>query len=114
MEDESIATETAGTIAKYRDLLGKLEQTSRPLDDSDRKTLGLACLHARIWRESYLDSWINTGEKQVILEARQDIKRIARTETALGGRYITALEHALANAKPVSIFELQNRDKFGK
>ena len=112
--DETIKDKTQASIASYRELLGTLAKERQALTEADREVLKRACLHARIWRESYLESWLNTGDKQVILEARQDVDRITRTETALGGRYMTALDYALTNSIPVSIFDLQKDDAYSQ
>lgn len=112
--DETIKDETRASIVSYRDLLGTLAKERQALTEADREVLKQACLHARIWRESYLESWLNTGDKQVIHEAGQDVDRITRTEAALGGRYMTALDHALANSVPVSIFDLRKGDAYSQ
>ena len=112
-DDSTVAEETARTIEQYRALIVNLDQPGRALDEHDREVLKRACLHARIWREGYLDAWNHTGDKPVILEARQDIDRVTRTEEALGGRYMTALDRALETAEVVSIFDLRENRSFG-
>ena len=58
--DPSIAEETANTIANHEALLLRLADDAPPLDDESKDALALACFHARIWRESYVDSWLPT------------------------------------------------------
>ncbi|WP_298847173.1 hypothetical protein [uncultured Salinicola sp.] len=86
-DDPSIEEETRKTIEAHRSLLLRLADDQPAMDGDTKDALALACLHARIWRESYVDSWIHTGEGDIILKARQDVERVDRTEKALGFRY---------------------------
>jgi len=86
-DDPSIEEETRKTIEAHRTLLLRLADDQPAMDEDTKDGLALACLHARIWRESYVDSWIHTGEREIILKARQDVERVDRTEKALGFRY---------------------------
>jgi len=110
MEDPEIAEETARIIDAHRRLHDRLADDAPPLDDEARDALALACLHARIWRESYVDSWAHTNEKAIILQARQAVQRIDRTERALGFRYRLASE-CLEGCEMVSIDELRSRPR---
>lgn len=83
-DDESVADRTAESIAKFRDILPRLADAAPPLAPSDIDILASACVYARIWREGYLEAWEGTGDKPVILEARQDVDRVTRVEQAIG------------------------------
>ena len=83
-DDPEFAARTAASIASYRDLMPKLADAAGPLGPDERHTLARACDHARIWREGLVDAWSGTGDKAAILETRQDVERITRTEDALG------------------------------
>ena len=100
--------ETAAQVASYKKLLEHINNYARPLDEEDKEVLALACFHARIWRESYLEAWAGTGEKAIIADCKHDIARIDRVEKALGTRIRFAHEMT-ENVKMVSIFELMNR-----
>ena len=106
--DPSIAEETANTIANHEALLLRLADDAPPLDDESRDALALACFHARIWRESYVDSWIHTSEKDIILKARQDVERIDRTERALGFRYRHHADIASEGAISIPLSEIRS------
>ena len=108
-DDPDIAEETARTIEAHRTLLLRLADDAPPLDDEARDALAFACFHARIWRESYVDSWIHTGEKEIILQARQAVERIDRTEKALGLRYRSTAELLETTAESVTLDELRRR-----
>lgn len=84
MRDPACATETAAAIASYLAFQPRLADGAPPLCDDDHNVLAQACMHARIWREGLFYSWANTGDKATILECRQDIARVTRTEDALG------------------------------
>ena len=84
MSDDTIRDRTKAIIQAYHDLLPRLADTAPALSEADKDLLATACRHARIWREGLVDSWANTGDKAVILECRQDVERVTRTETALG------------------------------
>ena len=83
-DDATIATQTSDIIVRYNAFLPRLADDAPPLSPDDINLLASACMHARIWREGYVDSWIATGEKAIILKARQDVDRVTRTEEALG------------------------------
>lgn len=104
--DPSIADETAATIRGHKALLERLSDNAPPLDEEAKDSLALACLHARIWRESYVDSWLSTGEKNIILRARQDVHKIDRVEKALGFRYRMQADVEMANAKTISLADI--------
>lgn len=98
-------------IAAHRALLPKLANTAPPLDDEAKDALAFACLHARLWRESYVESWLGTKDKAVIAQARRDVDKITRTETALGFRYRSKADVFLENAESVSLFDFMNAMK---
>lgn len=75
---------TSEIIARYKAFLPRLADDAPPLGADDLRLLASACMHARIWREGYVDSWRCTGDKAVILSAKQDVDRVTRTEEALG------------------------------
>ena len=102
-DDVSVAEYTKKTLAEYRAVLKNLAADAPPLSVDDLRVLTNACRHARIWRESLYDAWIHTGEKAILLSARQDIERIDRTEAALG------VVHRELEGKNISIFELMKR-----
>lgn len=106
--DPMIDRETASIINAHKALLLQLADDAPMLDDKSRDALALACFHARIWRESYVDSWVHTGEKDIILKARQDVERIDRTERALGFRYRQHADIALEGARSVSLNDLRS------
>ena len=106
--DPSIAEETANTIANHEALLLRLADDAPPLDDESKDALALACFHARIRRESYVDSWLPTGEKDIILKARQDVERIDRTERALGFRYRPHADIASETAEMLSLNDIRS------
>lgn len=105
-DDPSMKQETAATIASYKVLLKSLGNQAGPLNEENKEILRKACFHARIWRESYLESWENTNDKQVINSIKQDIKVIDKTEDALGGKYRNHFQEALENSESVSIWDL--------
>lgn len=107
--DPDITDETRRSIEAHRTLLRRLADNSPPLDDEAKDALALACFHARIWRESYVDSWAHTGEKEIILQARQAVERIDRTEKALGLRYRSTAELLETTAESVTLDELRRR-----
>ncbi len=104
-DDTTVAECTRKTLAEYRAMLEKLSANAPPLGEHDMRILINACRHARIWRESYYDAWIHTGDKAVLLSAKQDIERVERTEAALG------VVHRELEGESISIFELMKRDK---
>lgn len=111
-DDEMVRDETKAIIARYREFLPRLADSAPPLSKEDHDLLVTACRHARIWREGYVESWLGTGEKRIILEARQDVDRVTRTEDALG-----VVRHWL-NGGPepegmssITVFELSKRIK---
>ena len=109
-DDANHRREPSGIVLRYRAFLPRLADSAPPLGDEDRELLATACRHARIWREGYLDSWKCTGEKAVLLEARQDVDRVTRTEDALG-----VVRHWMNggpmpdDVRSVSILELASR-----
>lgn len=105
-EDPSIADQTKDSIRKYRGLIESLGDQDPPLTADMKDILAQACHHARYWRESYLDAIAHTGDKEMILQTKQEIAQIERTEVALGVSYKSAMQIALENAPLVSIFDL--------
>ncbi len=83
MDDVTIADKTRQQIKDYKELQIFLKGNT-PMTNAHRNILANACRHALIWRESYYNAWIDTGDKAVLLEARQDIDRALRTQKALG------------------------------
>lgn len=112
MQDADPSDETRALIGEYRAFIPRLADDAPPLSEDDKDILVKACHHARIWREGYLDAWINTGDKPIILAARQDIDRVKRTEEALG-----VIRHWLrggirpAGVTHINILELRTRSK---
>lgn len=82
--DASTADVSRALIARYSELLPRLEDNAPALLPEDRSTLDRACVHARIWREGLLDAYAGTGDKGMILKCRQDVDRVKRLEAALG------------------------------
>lgn len=83
-DDCACERQTSEIIARYREFLPRLADGAPALGEADLQLMAYACMHARIWREGYLDSWKGTGDKAVILSARQDVERVTRTEEAMG------------------------------
>lgn len=83
-DDPECADRTKEFLAMYRTFLPRLSDDGPAMTDADRQTLAYACMHARIWREGYVESWAHTGEKAIILAAKQDVERITRTEESMG------------------------------
>ena len=113
-EDAHSREKTSDLIRRYKALVPRLADDAPPLSDGDRSLLGTACMHARIWRESYVDSWRHTGEKAIILSARQDVERVTRTEEALGiVRHWTMGGPMPEGVRSVPINELRENATFG-
>lgn len=106
-DDPSVEEETRETIEAHRALLLRLADDQPAMDGDTKDALALACLHARIWRESYIDSWIHTGERDIILKARQNVERVDRTERALGFRYRTMADMIKSRGKSISLDQIR-------
>jgi len=106
-DDPSVEEETRETIEAHRALLLRLADDQPAMDGDTKDALALACLHARIWRESYIDSWIHTGERDIILKARQNMERVDRTERALGFRYRTMADMIKSRGKSISLDQIR-------
>jgi len=106
-DDPSVEEETRETIEAHRALLLRLADDQPAMDGDTKDALALACLHARIWRESYINSWIHTGERDIILKARQDVERVDRTERALGFRYRTMADMIKSRGKSISLDQIR-------
>lgn len=83
MEDDSMKAELKALIESYRALKKKLEGPA-VLNEEDKKILARACVHALMWRESYLDAWKHTGETSVINDTKRRIEIVKKTQKALG------------------------------
>lgn len=108
-DDAPIARETAETIEAHQSLLMRLANDTPPLDKSTKKALALACVHARLWRESYVDAWSHTGEKVIILKAKLEVERIDKTESALGFCYRGSADIAAESAGWITLDEIRAR-----
>lgn len=109
LQDLSIAEETEGYLKDYRDLLENIKN-GKPITRDDHSVIAHACHHARIWRTSYLEAWAHTGDKEIIREAKEDIKRINRTEEKISVRVGFAYENAVKNAILVPITEIHKKN----
>ena len=107
-DDPTIADETARTIVNHKALLARLADDAPPMDEETKDALALACLHARIWRESYVEAWQDTGEGEIILKAKQDVERIDRTEKAIGMRYLRMADMPENQGKLVPLDQIRS------
>lgn len=109
-DDPTVEDETKEQLARYGALMERLANDAPALDEAAKDHLAMACHHARNWRESLLDAWIGTDDRAVILECRQDIDRITRTEKALGMRYRRQADVDAETAESISIYDLMERE----
>ncbi len=81
-----LAETTAAQIASYSALLDRLERGSR-LKNADKDIMALSCFHARLWRESYIDSVNGCLSKEDMKREEKSVLDIGKVEKAIGMRY---------------------------